>query len=372
MSGEAPTVLEPEQTEVWRDALGAPAVLERLLDERDGIAAVAGALSGRRRLVVTGNGAAYYVALALWAAALHGTPSGPDVVAVPAGLLARGRFRWRDGDAALVVSSSGELRDAIEAVDAGVPRPLTVLTATPESTLGRAADERVLVPVARQVSDTHTQGYLGNVLAALAVWARVSDDPALGAALEAAPAAVRDGLDRAPGWAAEAIVGLAPPPAATAFGPGPAWPAALEAALLCKEVAGIPTEGMEAREGATSGMYALAPGHLAISLPCGGAVAGPGSGEDPLLLEAERVCRGTGATVLRLPGGDARLPADARLPGGDASGGSVDPRLAPVTTFPAALALALHLAALRGVDPDRPAWSAAYYATTRTHPEIVR
>lgn len=333
--------VRPDQTALWGDAVGAPAVLERFLAEREGVDDAAAALSRPRvrRLVVTGNGAAYYVGLALWAASLAGPGDGPEVVAVPAGLVARGRFRWRTGDAGLVISSSGELRDAIEAVDAGVPRPLTVITATPGSTLGAAADERVVVPVARQESDTHTQAYLGNVLAALALWAGATGDAGLDAALAAAPQATWDGLDRGCSWAAGATAGLTAPPAAIAFGPGTAWPAAMEAALLCKEVAGVPTEGMEAREGATSGMYALAPGHLVLSL---------GTRPDDLQDEAERICRATGATLLRVPGGD-----------------TADPRLAAITTFPAALALALHLAALRGVDPDHPSWSAAYHATAR-------
>lgn len=341
----------PDQTAVWGDAVGAPAVLARFLAVPEGLDDAAAALARPRvrRLVVTGNGAAHYVGLVLWTAALEGSGPGPEVVAVPAGLVARGRFHWRDGDALLVVSSSGELRDAVEAVDTGVPRPLAVLTSTPGSTLGRAADERIVVPVQRQESDTHTQAYLGNVLAALALLARMRDDRTLEAALDAAPGAVAGGLDGAQAWAAAATADLAAPPAATAFGSGTAWPAALETALLAKEVAGVPTEGMETREGATSGMYALAHDHLVLSLPGGGAVVGPGS--DPLQDEAERVCAATGATVLQVPGG-----------------ATADRRLAPLTTFPAALALALHIAAARGVDPDRPPWATAYHATARRRP----
>jgi hypothetical protein len=43
----------------------------------------------------------------------------------------------------------------------------------------------------------------------------------------------------------------------------PEWAAALEAALLLNEVAGIAAEGVENREGATSAMMALQAGHLA-------------------------------------------------------------------------------------------------------------
>jgi hypothetical protein len=54
---------------------------------------------------------------------------GPEVLAVPSGLLARGAFTWRPGDALLVVSSSGEFRDLVEAVDAGPPAPYVAVTA---------------------------------------------------------------------------------------------------------------------------------------------------------------------------------------------------------------------------------------------------
>ena len=80
---------------------------------------------------------------------------------------------------------------------------------------------------------------------------------------------------------------------AIAFGSGPAWAAALEAALLLKEVAGVPTEGVETREGATSAMMALGPGDLALSLPT--------RADDELLAEAEEICAGQGARVLRAP-----------------------------------------------------------------------
>ena len=124
------------------------------------------------------------------------------------------------------------------------------------------------------------------------------------------------------------------------FGSGPAWAAALEAALLLKEVAGIPAEGVETREGATSAMMALRPGALALSLPA--------AAEDPLLAEAEQICAGQGATVLRAVAGD-----------------TADRRLAAVATFPAATALSTRIGLERGLDVDRPAWTEAYYRVAR-------
>lgn len=328
-----------DETGLWRDLTELPSTLAATLDARDGVAEVASLLGapGVRRIVASGNGAAYYVAVALWLASLEGA-RGPEVQAVPSGLLARGGFAWRPGDALLAISSSGEFRDLIEAVD-GAPAPFATVTSTPGSTLGSSAGARALVTVANQRAVTHTQAYCGNVAAALAVWAALTADTALDAALRQVPDAVEASLAPARAWAEEA--GPVQASTAVVFGSGPAWAAALEAALLLKEISAIPAEGVETREGATSAMMALQPGTLALGLP----VAGP---PDPLLEEAEAICAGRGATVLRAP-----------------AGGPADRRLAAVTTFPAATALAGQIGVARGLDVDRPAWTDAYYQVAR-------
>jgi len=328
------------RTGLWDDVRELPASVAAALDAADGFDVTAALLSGPdvRRIVASGNGAAYYIALALWLAAGAGQGGGPEVVAVPSGLLAGGWFRFRPGDRLLAISSSGEFRDLVEAVEAGsVPLPYAAVTATAGSTIERAAGARALQPVLHQRAVTHTQALAGGLAAALAVWARISDDAALGGALAGLPDALARAVEAAEAWAQ----GLEPgpvPAAAIAFSAGPGWAAALEAALLLKEVAGVPAEGVDAREGATSAMYALGGSHLAVSLPVG----------DPSEPEAERVCAETGARVVRCPGG-----------------GGADPRLALATTLPAACALAATLADAAGLDIDRPAWVDAYYRTAR-------
>jgi glucosamine--fructose-6-phosphate aminotransferase (isomerizing) len=327
---------------IWQDTLELPETLQTTLDRADGFAETAALLGRRevRRIVATGNGAAYYVAHALWLASLEGRSAAAELLAVPGGLVARGRFSWRSGDALLVVSSSGEFRDVIEAIREGsAPRPYAAITATRDSTIGRGAGARALVHVAHQRAVTHTQAFCGNILAALAIWAEVTDDPELEHAVSGAPEACARALAGAESWAASAADEAAAPPAAVAFGSGPAWSAALETALLLKEVARLPAEGVETREGATSAMTGLAPGHLVLSLP---------TDDDPIVQEAEATCRATGATVLRVPGG-----AEA------------DRRLAAITTFPAALALAAELGRRAGLDVDAPWWTDAYYSTAR-------
>ncbi len=74
--------------------------------------------------------------------------------------------------------------------------------------------------------------------------------------------------------------------------------------------------------------------------------------DDRLAAGAENVCRRTGATVLAVPGGELG-----------------DRRVAALTTFPAALALAATLGTRAGIDVDDPDWAAAYYATARVPAE---
>jgi fructoselysine-6-P-deglycase FrlB-like protein len=327
------------ETGLWQDVRELPLTLAATRDARDGVDDVAALLgsSNVRRVVASGNGAAYYVAVALWLASLE-SRSGPEVVAAPSGLLARGAFAWRDGDVLLAISSSGEFRDLVEAIDTGAPAPYAAVTATAGSTLGARAGARALVAVEHQRAVTHTQAFCGAVVAALAVWARITSDRLLDEALDRVPEELGDAIARAETWVHE--LGELDADTAVVFGGGPGWAAALEAALLLKEVAGVPAEGVETREGATSAMMALGPGALALSLP-----AGDG---DPLLAEAEEICAGQGATVLRAPGGEG-----------------VDRRLAAVTTFPAAAALAMRIGLERGLDVDKPAWTDAYYRVAR-------
>ena len=327
------------ETGLWQDLRELPSSLAATCDARAGVDDVAALLraEGVRRVVASGNGAAYYVAVALWLASLEGA-DGPEVLAVPSGLLARGAFAWRPGDVLLAVSSSGEFRDLIEAVDAGAPRPYAAVTANHGSTLGSRAGACALVTVEHQRAVTHTQAFCGAVVAALAVWAEVTSDPSLATALRTLPNRLESTVAGSLAWADEIDdVGA---DIAVVFGSGPAWAGALEAALLLKEVAGIPAEGVETREGATSAMMGLRRGALALSLP-----AGP---SDPLLAEAEEICASRGATVLRAPVGEA-----------------ADRRLATVTTFPAAAALAARIGVDRGLDVDRPAWTEAYYSVAR-------
>jgi fructoselysine-6-P-deglycase FrlB-like protein len=328
------------ETKIWADALEMPVALEGTLKASEGFDETAELLRDRSvtRIVASGNGASYYVAHALWLASLAGGHGAAEVVAIPAGMLLGGRFQWRAGDRLLVISSSGELRDAVEAVNGNLTLPYVAVTSRRDSTLGSHATSCAIVHVAEQRAVTHTQAYVGNLVTTLAVWAAVTNDHELAAAVEAAPGACDRALAAVEAWLPNAVDDAGDSSAAIVFGSHFGWTAAMEAALLLKELARMPAEGVETREGATSASFGLSESSLAFSL----------SSDDPSASEAETICQSMGARLVRAP----RVEAP-------------DPRLSPLTLFPPALALAAELSLRRGQNVDRPLWADAYYATAR-------
>ena len=324
-------------TGLWADVRELPAALRDTLDAAEGVAEAAAVLRGPgvERIVATGNGAAYYVAHALWLASLEGEAGGPPIVAVPCGIAVRDRFRWEPGDAVLAVSSSGEFRDVVEIARRGDGRPCVAITADADSSLASASTAAVVQRVASQRAVTHTQAVAGAYASGLALWAAVTGDAELAALVATAPDAAEAAVADAEAWSPD----VGSPAAASAVGGGPAWAAALVLALMLKEISRIPAEGVETREGATSAMFGLDRGHLMVSLD----PAGDEHGD-----EAVRLCAAAGAVTLRLPGADG------------------DPRLAPITTLPTAAALSAELALAAGHDVDRPTWTDAYYETARS------
>jgi fructoselysine-6-P-deglycase FrlB-like protein len=329
-------------TGLWADVREVPDALAATLDAAEGVIEAAALLraDGVARIVAVGNGAAYYVAHGLWLATLEGAAAGPPLVPVPCGLAVRNGFRWRAGDAVLAISSSGEFRDVVEIARASHGRPCVAITADGGSSLAHAATAIVLQRVESQRAVTHTQALCGAYAIGLALWAAVTEDRALAGAAATAPAAAAQAVAAAQDWAPGALAGIGRPMAAVAAGGGTAWSAALELALMLKEVARIPAEGVETREGATSAMFGLDRGHLMVGLDPAG---------DPLGDEAMRLCAATGADTLRLP-----------------SVAGADPRLAPITALPASAALASGLALAAGHDVDQPTWTDAYDATARS------
>jgi fructoselysine-6-P-deglycase FrlB-like protein len=320
-----------------------PELIQSTIDRREGFDDVAAVLRRPEvgRIVVSGNGASYYAAHMLWLAALANRQAGKSLVTVPAGLLAGGAFEWREGDALVAVSSSGELRDLVELTGSRQsPRPLAVITADAHSSLAKAADACAIVPNPRQRAITHTQAFCGAVVACLDIWGRLTRSQEMLRATSDAPGACARAITGTSSWF-DRLQGIPDIEACVAFGTGMAWAAALESALLLKEIARIPSEGAESREAATSSMTAAGPNQLVLSLPSG-------LGEDRLANEARTILESRGATVVEVSAG----LGEERL-------------LSPIVTFPPVVALSVALARRRELDVDKPAWIDAYYETAR-------
>lgn len=327
-------------TRLWLDVAHIPDVLQRTTRE-GGFGAATRLMwaRGTRRLVAVGNGASSYAAQALWLASLESRARPVEVVAIPAGLLGTGRVSWSDHDAILAISASGEARDLIAALRGMPPSVAKIaVTSSPDSTIAALCDAVITVASAPQQTMTHSHAYCGAVQACLCLWAELTQDATLRAALDGAAETVRHGLDRSVAWAETLLDGAEPPAAAFAFGAGVGWAAAMEGALLVKELAQIPGEGVELREAATTVMTTLRPGHLVVDLTPQAPDAG----------EADAACEGRGARVARVD-----QPTET------------DNRIAPISTFTDMTALATGLALSCGRDPDAPAWTNTYLEVAR-------
>ena len=165
------------ETGLWRDTKLVPESLAATLEDRAGLEQVADLLTraGTRRVVVSGSGASYYVALATWLASLQTAGPLAEIVPVPAGLLARDAFQWHDGDVLLALSSSGEARDLIEATESKrLPRPFATITADPSGSISRRAGATAVTTVIQQAAITHTQAFCAAVAASLGIVAIAS------------------------------------------------------------------------------------------------------------------------------------------------------------------------------------------------------
>jgi fructoselysine-6-P-deglycase FrlB-like protein len=343
-SRSAPT--NPASSHLWEDTLRIPETLDRVLRRADGVDAVVERLRSPavQRIVTSGNGAAWYAGLAIWLAALERPSKAAELLCIPSGLLARERFHWRPGDVLLAISSSGENRDLVEAVVVADPPPFVTVTADSRSTLGRRAVACASATLPQSGAFTHSTAYVANVSLGLAILSRLTEDAGLGEAVDGLPHSVASAIVAATAWDVDAEVGDRRPRMVLASGDGPAWAAALEAALLVREVARLPADGAELREGATSSMFGLGPDDLALIL----AVGSPGDAAHDLESEAATALADRGTPVVRLPGGELG-----------------DRRVAALLAFPASIRVALHLGAIAGVDPDTPETTSTYYRMAR-------
>jgi fructoselysine-6-P-deglycase FrlB-like protein len=328
------------KTSLWSDTKRIPEVLSANLDRGDSLVHTLSQIGvdGAGRIVVTGNGASYYAAQTMAVAASLGGRTGPEVFAAPAEWLVSPHFTWRADDRLIVVSTSGELKEAIVAMDS-TPAPTMAITQDATSSVGVRADACIELVMHSQVAFTHTQAFAGNVAILLGIWAHLVGDEILQEGLESLSGILDETIPRADAWMQSLDLVLPEASGGIVGGPCGTEPAAYETALLLKELALLPTEAMNVREAATTGLYAAGRGDLCVVIPTG----------DPAVLdETEALANSVGSFTLRLPGAD-----------------QADVRLSSITTLPYSIALASSLGLKRGVNVDHPPWIDRYLAATR-------
>ncbi len=300
------------------------------------------ALRGARRLFLVGSGSSFHACVlgsTFWSR-LAGQVAVP---VLPQQFIEQYGPALQRGDAALYVSQSGETKDVLNAVNFATPRGVTPLGLV--NVLGSTLTRKVAVylPLACgwEISVPATKTYTNQVLALVAL-------------ASAFAGRGMDGLAEAPAWLQRTIAAtdVAMKDLAQRFtscdrlfilGYGLGHGVALEGALKCKEVTGLPCEGMfssEFKHGPLAMVFEDTPVLFTA----------PPSGVEMLTNHVTEVtCRGGRATVIAPP--HPALAAEAsqfiELPVAS------DLEYAVVGAVPFQL-LAYHLSVAKGLDPDYP------------------
>ena len=175
-------------TGLWRDVRSSRRPSRRRSRPRDGFAERVAALLGGDSVRVCRQRERSLVLrrVALWLASLEGASALPRSWLCPAASSPAARSPGAPGDLLLAVSSSGEFRDLVEAIDADSPRIRSghLDSGLDDRIAGRC---RALVTVLDQRAVTHTQAFCGDVAALLAVWAEATSDDALATVVSRLP-----------------------------------------------------------------------------------------------------------------------------------------------------------------------------------------
>jgi glutamine---fructose-6-phosphate transaminase (isomerizing) len=308
-------------------------------------------LGSAGRIVVTGAGSSYYLAMAV-AAAARATLRRPAFAAPLSELILRpgGVFGGSGGggdgtkpDPVVIISRSGSTSEALTVAErmrvAG--HPTVAVTCRAESPLAALADVTLVSPAGDEGAIVMTRSFASMLALLLAVVARLAADDDLAGDLRRIPG-------RWPEATAAAVIGRTLGgedwSRVVILGGGPAIGIATEWGLKLTETSQIPTSAYEPLEFRHGPISVCEPGVLVVGLVGGAGVAD----EAAVLTEAAAL----GATTWLI----ARDEDEARGAAGHVSliGGGLHPiaRL-PLLLHPAH-ALALSIALARGRDPDAP------------------
>jgi glucosamine--fructose-6-phosphate aminotransferase (isomerizing) len=336
----------------WRESSTSGAAIEAAIAAADGAPAAArDLLATAERIVVTGAGSSYYLALAAAAtarASMHrpvfAAPLS-ELILRPDGVLvaAAGARTAARREPVVIISRSGSTSEAVEVAarmrDAG--HPTIAVTCRGDSPLARTADVALVSPAGDEAAIVMTRSFASMLALLLRLIASVAGDDLLTADLgeiprrwgEATAAAAVGRRLGAIDWSRVVILGG-----------GPAFGIAAEWGLKLTETSQVPTSAYEPLEFRHGPISVCEPGTLVVGL-----IGGSGAADEAAVLgEAARL----GATTWLL----ARDADEAGATAGEVSrvGGGLHPaaRL-PLLVHPAH-ALALSLALTRGCDPDAP------------------
>jgi len=324
-----------EQPAVARELL-------HLLEASEHLPRMVEALRDAQRLFLVGSGSSYHacvIGTTFWAR-LAGVIAVP---VLPQQFIEQYGPALRPGDVALYVSQSGETKDVLNAINFATPKgvvPLGLVNVL-GSTLTRKV--RVYLPLACgwEISVPATKTYTNQVIALIALAAAVGGQPV--EELDAAPTWLEKAITRTDDAMAKLAKQFAGCDRLFILGYGLGHGVALEGALKCKEVTGVPCEGMFSSE-FKHGPLAMVEEDTPVFFTA------PPSGAEMLTNHVTEVTARAGhATVLAAPNRQLEHEASHFVPLPVGS----DLEYAIVGTVPFQL-LAYHLAVAKGMDPDYP------------------
>lgn len=335
MSEQRPaSLMERELAEI-------PAAAARFLREsRDAVSKAAAALRAAdpTLLATVARGSSDHAATYLKYAVelVAGVPVaslGPSIASV------YGRPLRLGGAACIGISQSGQSPDLVRMIEAAASGGALTLAITndPESPMAGAASHCLALGAGPERSVAATKTFVVSVLAGLALLAEWQRDEELCRALEKLPQALAQAL--ALDWQ-PLVARLGDARQAYVLGRGPAYAIAREAALKCKEVAGIHAEAYSTAE-VLHGPAAIVGGRFPIL------ALGVADAALPQIVATASRLAGQGADLL-LTG--AAIQGATRLPAPPPLHPLLDPLVLAVSFYRAVEALAR----ARGLDPDTP------------------
>ena len=324
-----------EQPETARDLL-------HLLQHSEHLGPMAGVLRAAKRVFLVGSGSSHNACL-VGSALLAREARILAVPVLPQQLIEQYGPALGEGDAAVYVSQSGETKDVLNALNYASPlgvRSLGLVNVL-GSTLARKVEAYLPLACGWEISVPATKTYTNQVLA-LAALALAAGGRDLGA-LAGAPGWVQRAIDAADAPARDLGLRLVEDDRLFVLGYGLGHGIALEGALKCKEVTGMPCEGMLSSEFKHGPLAMVDAGtHVLFTAP-------PSGAEMLTNHVTEVTCRGGHAVTVGAPHDGLAAEADETIsiPVAD----SLEFAVAGAVPFQL---LAYRLAVARGLDPDYP------------------